>query len=118
MEKITLNFTAEEKKLLDSCVAATKLKPTPLLRTLITSTFDEILKDIEDNQKLSFAVTDRRKKENDYRLPVPIDGEIQEKYEKIKSYMPVYASDFTKMLIIPKLRCIRDKKQSFEEIIV
>lgn len=118
MEKITLNFSVEEKELLDSCVAITKLKPTPLLRTLITGAFEELLRDIEENQQLSLPVTDQRNRENDYRLPVPIDAETQEKYEKIKSYMPVYASDFTKMLIIPKLRNIRDKKQSFEELIV
>lgn len=118
MEKITLNFSSEEKELLDHCVAVTKLKPTPLLRALIANAFDELLWDISENQQFSLPVTEQRNKENDYRLPVPIDRETNEKYEKIKSYMPVYAGDFTKMLIMPKLKNIRDKKQTLEEMIL
>lgn len=115
MENIMLKFSKEEKEILDCCISITKLRTTPLLRTVMTSIFDELLDDIEKKNYLSIPVTKERTKENYYQIPIPIDEETQKKYEKIKNYIPVYASNFTKMLIMVKLENIIEKK-SIEEI--
>lgn len=118
MEKITLNFSSKEKELLDDCISLTKLKTTPLLRALIVISFDELLDEIESSNQITLMVPEERYacKENVYSIPITIDEETQQKYKKIKRYLPVHSGNFTKMIVMPKLKNIQNRKQSFEEM--
>lgn len=117
MEKITLDFSKQEKELLDECIRQTKIKPTPLLRALIKLSYDEILEEIEKDQQITITIPEEMQTEKVYRLPIPVDEEIQSKCEKVKRYLPMHSATFTKIMVMQKLKNINSKKQSIEGVL-
>lgn len=118
MEKITLNFSSKEKELLDACISLTKIKTTPLLRALIVISFNELLDEIESSNQVTLMLPEEccLYHEKVYSIPISIDEETKQKYEKIKRYLPVHSGNFTKMVIMPKLKNIQARRQSIEEM--
>ncbi len=113
-----MNFSKQEREILNECITITKIKPTPLLRILIMASLDELLNDIENNRQITLPVTEELQSEKVYSLPVAVDEETQCKYEKLKKYLPMHSANFTKMMIMPKLRNIQRRKQSIGEILI
>lgn len=120
MEKITLWFSEEEIILLNNCTMLTALKSFPLLRGLLIQSLEELQKEVEEKGSITCTFPVGRKAEKEKRniKMIPVKKEIKDGYDSILNQIPVQRAEFLKLLLLPKLERIQNKKMRIEEVFV